>query len=65
VLFARSMQRGRFPVANEDRDKEMKRLKSFDCNRKPLERLRFQHIKICINIHYVHKKKGLDLFGQL
>jgi hypothetical protein len=45
-------------VPNEDRDKETKRFNSFDYNRKPLERLRFQHIKICMNIHFVERKSA-------
>jgi hypothetical protein len=61
VLFAQSMRGGRFRVPNENRDKETKRFDSFDCNRKPLELLRFQRLKICINIHFEERKK-LDLF---
>jgi hypothetical protein len=30
----------------------------FYCNRKPVELLRFQRVKICINIHFEERKKG-------
>jgi hypothetical protein len=52
------MRRGKFRVPDENKDKETKCFNSFDCNQKPLELLRFQCIKICINIHFEERKKA-------
>jgi hypothetical protein len=36
----------------EDKDKEVKRLNFPFCNRKLLERLKFECLEVCINMHF-------------
>jgi hypothetical protein len=67
VLFCsisgeRRVKKGRCSARmKEDKDKEVKRLNFPFCNRKLLERLKFECLEVCINMHFEVRTRGLDL----